>query len=55
MVPMTLQDKVVSRAHEGHQGVTKAKEYLRTRVLISGFGSDGRSLYSALPPMLGSD
>ena len=36
MVPRSLRDKVVWVAREGHQGVTKAKEYLRTRVWFTG-------------------
>ncbi|PFX21298.1 Retrovirus-related Pol polyprotein [Stylophora pistillata] len=32
VVPRSLRDKVVHLAHEGHQGVTKTKEYLRSRV-----------------------
>ena len=36
VVPGTLRDKVVKLAHEGHQGVTKTKEYLRTRVWFPG-------------------
>ena len=32
LVPSALRDKVVCPIHEGHQGVTKTKEYLRTRV-----------------------
>ena len=35
-VPRSLRDKVVRLAHEGHQGVTKTKEYLRTRVWFPG-------------------
>ena len=36
VVPRSLRDKVVRLAHEGHQGVTKTKEYLRTRVWFPG-------------------
>ena len=36
VVPRTLRNKVVNLAHEGHQGVTKTKEYLRTRVWFPG-------------------
>ena len=36
LVPRSLCDKVVWLAHEGHQGVTKTKEYLRTRVWFPG-------------------
>ena len=36
VVPRTLQNKVVNLAHEGHQGITKTKEYLRTRVWFPG-------------------
>ena len=32
VVPRALRDKVVRLAHEGHQGITKTKEYLWTRV-----------------------
>lgn len=32
VVPRSLRDKVLRLAHEGHQGVTKTKEYLRSRV-----------------------
>ena len=33
-VPKSLRDKVIKLAHEGHQGITKTKEYLRTRVWL---------------------
>ena len=36
VVPSSLRDKVVQLAHEGHQGVTKTKEYLQTRVWFPG-------------------
>ena len=36
IVPRTLRNKVVKLAHEGHQGITKTKEYLRTRVWFPG-------------------
>ena len=36
VVPRMLRDKVVKFAHEGHQGITKTKEYLRTRVWFPG-------------------
>ena len=36
VVPKSLRDKVVKLAHEGHQGITKTKEYLRTRVWFPG-------------------
>ena len=36
VVPRTLRNKVVNPAHEGHQGITKTKEYLRTRVWFPG-------------------
>ena len=36
VVPRSLREKVVRLAHEGHQGVTKTKEYLRTRVWFPG-------------------
>jgi len=36
VVPRTLRNKVVKLAHEGHQGITKTKEYLRTRVWFPG-------------------
>ena len=36
VVPSALRDKVVRLAHEGHQGVTKTKKYLRTRVWFPG-------------------
>ena len=36
VVPMSLCDKVVKLAHEGHQGITKTKEYLPTRVWFPG-------------------
>ena len=32
VLPRTLRDKVVKLVHEGHQGSTKTKEFLRTRV-----------------------
>ena len=36
VVPRTLWNKVVNLAHEGHQSITKTKEYLRTRVWFPG-------------------
>lgn len=36
MLPRSLHDKVVRLAYEGHQGITKTKEYLRTRVWFPG-------------------
>ena len=36
MLPGSLHNKVVRLAHEGHQGVTKTKEYLRTRDWLPG-------------------
>jgi len=36
VVPRTLRNKVVKLAHEGHQIITKTKEYLRTRVWFPG-------------------
>ena len=36
VVPRSLHNKVVRFAHEGHQEVTKTKEYLRTRVWFPG-------------------
>lgn len=36
VVPRMLRDKVVKLAHECHQGITKTKEYLRTRVWFPG-------------------
>ena len=36
VVPKSLRDKVVKLAHEGHHGITKTKEYLRTRVWFPG-------------------
>ena len=36
VVPIALRGRVVPLAHEGHQGVTKTKEYLRTRVCFPG-------------------
>ena len=36
VVPKSLRDRVVKLAHEGHQGITKTKEYLRTRVWFPG-------------------
>ena len=36
VVPKSLGDKVVKLAHEGHQGITKTKEYLRIRVWFPG-------------------
>ena len=56
VVSKVLRDKVVRIAHERHHGVT-----LRGQRIISGPGSgflvwpDGRNLYSALPPMPGSN
>ena len=32
VVPQSLRKRVVSLAHEGHQGVVKTKERLRTKV-----------------------
>ena len=36
VLPRSLHDKVVQLTHAGHQGVTKTKEYLRTRVWFPG-------------------
>ena len=36
VVPWSLRDKVVRLAHEGHQGITKKREYFRTRVWFPG-------------------
>ena len=36
VVPKTLGNKVVKLAHEGHEGITKTKEYLRTIVWFPG-------------------
>ena len=36
VVPRMLWNKVVKLAHEGHQGITKTKQYLRTRVWFPG-------------------
>lgn len=38
VVPKSLREKVVRLVHdhEGHQGITKSKEYLRTRVWFPG-------------------
>ena len=36
VLPRSLHDKVVWLAHEEHQGTTKTKEYLRTRVWFPG-------------------
>lgn len=36
VLPRSLHDKVVRHAYEGHQWVTKTKEYLRTRVWFPG-------------------
>ena len=36
VVPRTLWVKVIKLAHEGHQGITKTKEYLRTRAWFPG-------------------
>lgn len=38
VVPSALRDKVVRLAHDGHRGVTKTKEYLRTRFWFPGLG-----------------
>lgn len=32
VVPRSLQEKVVRLAHKGHQGITKTKEYLHSRL-----------------------
>jgi hypothetical protein len=32
VIPASLQDKVIAIAHDGHQGITKTKELLRTKV-----------------------
>ena len=32
VIPLSLQERVISIAHEGHQGITKTKELLRTKV-----------------------
>ena len=36
VVPKKLQEKVVEIAHEGHQGITKTKSYLRSRLWFPG-------------------
>ena len=36
VVPKSLRDKMVKLAREGHQDITKTKEYLRTRVWFPG-------------------
>ncbi len=36
VVPRKLQEKVVQIAHEGHQGITKTKRYLRSRLWFPG-------------------
>ena len=50
VVPRTLQHKVVKVAHEGHQGITKTKEYLRTSVL-SRARQNGGGAHPSLPPV----
>ena len=32
VIPLSLQDRVIAIAHEGHQGITKTKSLLRTKV-----------------------
>ena len=49
VVPKSLRDRVAKLAHEGHQGITKTKEYLRTRV-----GENGGGTHPTLPPVLSS-
>ena len=36
VVPRSLREKVVQLAHVGHQGITKTKEYLRSRLWFPG-------------------
>ena len=36
VVPRSLREKVVQLAHAGHQGITKTKEYLRSRLWFPG-------------------
>ena len=40
IVPQALRKRVVSLAHEGHQGVVKTKERLRTKVWSPGMDRD---------------
>ena len=44
VVPKALQKRVVSLAHEGHQGVVKTKERLRTKVWWRGMDWDAEKL-----------
>ena len=39
VVPATLRDHVVSIAHEGHQGVSRTKSFLRSKVWFPGMDS----------------
>ena len=36
VIPSTLQKRVVELAHEGHQGMSKTKELIRTKVWFPG-------------------
>ena len=49
LVPRTLRNKVVKLAHEGHQGITKTKEYPRTRVWFPWIDKNGGGAYPARP------
>ena len=40
VVPQSLRNRVASLAHEGHQGVVKTKERLRTKVWWPGMDRD---------------
>jgi len=35
VIPQALQARVIALAHRGHQGITKSKELLRTKVWFS--------------------
>jgi len=44
VIPTTLQDKMLSLAHEGHLGITKTKALLRTKVWFLEMSSRVKSL-----------
>ena len=46
VVSRILRNKVVKLAHEGHQGITKTKEYLCTRVWFPGLDKMWRRTFS---------
>ena len=40
LIPLTLRSKIITLAHQGHLGIVKAKQLLRSKSFWSGMGSD---------------